>query len=147
LPDVGAGPEEADAADDLRGDARRVGADEAAAACEELVEAVGGDEREERRPDADDEVRAKASLPLAPLALHADRAAERSRDRQPQEHVRPLERRDDAKEVQGPPLPPAARRSWRWRPHPLRADRRAWRARTDPSPPSPAPRSGGRRRS
>ena len=69
LADDRAGSEEADAAHDLRCDPRRVGADDRAAVHEELVEAVGRDEREQRRADATSEVRAQARLPLAQLAL------------------------------------------------------------------------------
>ena len=63
---------------------RRIGADERAAVHEEVTEAVRGDEREERRPDAYDEVRAESGLTLAQLALHADGAAHRCRGREPQ---------------------------------------------------------------
>ena len=116
LPDDRARAEEADAADDLRRDARRVGAHEAAAVDEEVVEAVRRDEREERRADADDEMRAQPGLALAQLALEADRAAEPGGDREAQQLVRPGQRRDrGAKEVQPPPPRPAARRSRRCR--------------------------------
>jgi len=69
LPDDGAGPEEADPGHDLRRDPRRVDPDAP------VAEAVGRDEREERRADADDEVRAQSRLPLAQLAFEPDGAA------------------------------------------------------------------------
>ena len=71
---IAPGAEEADAGHDLRGDARRIGSDDRPAADEELVEAVGGDDREERRAERDEQVRADAGLAVAQLALEADRA-------------------------------------------------------------------------
>src|SRR5439155_10237264 len=94
LADDRARAEEADAADDLSGDPRRVDPRVGAARGDEVAEAVGGDEREERRADADDEMRAQPRSALAQLPLHPDRAAERGRDEQPQQHVRPAERGD-----------------------------------------------------
>ena len=61
---------------------------------EELAEAVGRHEREERGAETDDEMRPEPGLAFAQLALEADRAAERRGDDEPQQDVRPRERRD-----------------------------------------------------
>ena len=76
--------EEADARDDLRRDPRRVGADDVRAADEEVVEAVGGDEGEERGADADEHVRPQARGPLSPFALETDQPAQRGGHDEPE---------------------------------------------------------------
>jgi hypothetical protein len=54
-------------------------------------EAVDADEREESRPDADDEVGAKPRLPLAQLSLDADHPAEEGSHEQPKENPGPAD--------------------------------------------------------
>ena len=76
-------PEEADAGHDLRRDAGGIGADDVRVADKELVEAVGRDEREEGRADADERVRPEACRPFPPLALKADQACQGCRDDEP----------------------------------------------------------------
>ena len=105
---------------DLRGDARRVGRIDAGAAREELPEAVRGDDREQRRAERDEQVRAQPGLPVAQLALEADRAAEHGREREPEERRPSRERRDASREehrslragaARAPRCPRAARSS------------------------------------
>ena len=116
LADDRARAEEADAADDLRGDSRGIGTDDRAAVHEKLAEAVGRHDREERRADADDEMGPQARLALAQLPLEPDRAAEGARDDEAQQHMRPGQRRNhgELKEVQRTPPPPGSRRSARF---------------------------------
>ena len=97
LADDRSGTDEADAGDDLRGDARRIGADDLVAAVQELAEAVRGDDREERRAETDEHVRSQSGFPVAQLALEPDRTAERGGDREAQQVVVPAERRDGAR--------------------------------------------------
>ena len=56
--------------------------DDAGAACKKVVEAVGADHREERRPERDEHVRPQAGCLLVQLALEPDRPAERSCSRE-----------------------------------------------------------------
>ena len=53
------------------------------------MEAVGGDEREQRRAERDEHVRAEARLPVAQLALEADRAAEDRCEGEPEQRLLP----------------------------------------------------------
>jgi len=81
LHDDRAAAEEADTGYHLRGHARGVERD--ALAAEDVVEAVGRDEDEQRGADGDEGMSAEAGRVVAPLALKADRGAEHQRQRQP----------------------------------------------------------------
>ena len=151
LADDRAGAEEADARDDLRRDARRVGAHDGAAARQELVEAVRGDDREQRRAETDEQVRPEPGLALAQLALEADRrrrARRRARAAgrpRPSRGSEPLRRRSNDRRLEGGAL----RFGDLLDPLGREVDQRveARRARTARARPSPAPRRGARRRS
>src|SRR5207247_42627 len=80
LANDGTGTEEADAGHDLRGDARRICPNDALTRGEELVEAVRGDDREERGPDGDERVCPQAGLTFPELALDGDGSAEECRE-------------------------------------------------------------------
>jgi hypothetical protein len=105
LPDDRARTEEADPADDLRGDARRVVDDAAGPRVREVGERVRGDDREEGGADRDEQVRPQAGLALPQLALEPDRSPERRGGREPEEDVCPVELREQ------PAPPPAPCRS------------------------------------
>ena len=63
-----------------------------AAIREEVVEAEGGDEREERGADGHEQMRSKTRLTLAQLPLEADGPAEQRRDGQSKELMGPARR-------------------------------------------------------
>src|SRR5439155_1107224 len=94
LADDRAGAEEADAGHDLRGDPRGIGANDLVTAREKLAEAVGRDNREESRAEADEQVGAQARFAVAQFALEADRTAERGGEREPSKGLAPAERRN-----------------------------------------------------
>src|SRR5439155_16011723 len=94
--------EEADAGDDLRGDPRRVGANDLVAALEKARETVRGHDCEQRRADTHEDVSAQACLALTELALEADRAAEPGSNGEPREIVGPRQVRQDAKQAPTP---------------------------------------------
>src|SRR5581483_10688068 len=102
-----AGAEEADPGHDLRGDPRRIGADDVRAARQEVVETVRRDDREEGGAERDEQVRTDAGLAIADLALDPDGRAERRGDGEPQERVPAAEGGDATREEHR--SPPAGR--------------------------------------
>ena len=57
----------------------------------EVAPRVGGDQREERRPDGDEQVRPEARLALPQLPLDPDRTSEPGRDPNPDDDLPPRE--------------------------------------------------------
>ena len=94
--------QEADAADDLRRDARGVRALRAGivhAVLHQIDKAVFGHDHHQRRGAADDDVRADARLLEPAGPLNADRRAAEARDHEPQAKIQMLRKRKLAVEV------------------------------------------------
>src|ERR687893_1801176 len=85
----GASPEKTDAGDDLGRDPRRVELQAAAPKSRprERLEAVGRDQGEERRPEAEQDVRPETGGLVADLALEADGAAQHNRQDEAQGYL------------------------------------------------------------
>src|SRR5207244_12107387 len=92
LTDDRAGTEEADPGHDLSSDPRRVGAHNALAGGQKFAKPVCRDDREQRRPDRDEQVRPQAGLAVAELSLEAEHGSQGGSQRDAPEHLLPGKR-------------------------------------------------------